>query len=172
MTYSHRMRFKFAPGLPSYPWTSRAYSISSVNGPDQHTDRLHRVEASAVVRPEDPILEFAAVNASGVPDTVKIGLAASVVPPASFVEMGTVTCCRETGMVIISCLRKCVFYREIESKIRCSENIYIQQSLTPRASNIDIWAVSLGVLMQTINCGPILWTKSPRRHREGSEEPL
>lgn len=91
MTYSHRMRFKFAPGLHSYPWTSLACSISSVYGPDQHTDRLHRVEASAVVRPEDPILEFAAVNASGVPYTVQIGLAASVVPPASFVEMGTVT---------------------------------------------------------------------------------
>ncbi|TNN81493.1 hypothetical protein EYF80_008265 [Liparis tanakae] len=47
--------------LRGYPWTSRADSISSVNGPDEHTDRLHGVEASAVVRPEDPILEFAAV---------------------------------------------------------------------------------------------------------------
>lgn len=78
-------------GLHNYTWTSLACGISSVYGPDQQTHGLQRVEASAVVRPEDPILEFAAVNASGVPDTVKVGLAASVVPPASFVEMGTVT---------------------------------------------------------------------------------
>lgn len=81
------------PGLRICPCTSLAYSVSSVYGPDQHADRLHGVEASTVVGPEDPILEFASVDASSVPDTVKIGLAASVVPPASFMEMGTVTCC-------------------------------------------------------------------------------
>ena len=100
------------PGLHSCPWTSLAYSISSVYGPDHHADRLHGVEASAVVSPEDPILEFASVDASVVPDTIKIGLAASVVPPASFVEMGTVSCCGgEEERVMISTLkyRKCVF---------------------------------------------------------------
>ena len=81
------------PGLHSCPCTGLVYSISSVYGPDHHADTLHGVEASAVVGPEDPILEFASVDASGVPDTVKISLATSVVPPASFMEMGTVTCC-------------------------------------------------------------------------------
>lgn len=83
------MSLKFAPASV-WPCSSLAHCLSSVNGPDQHTDRLHRVEASAVVCPENPVLEFAAVDASGVPDTVEIGLAASVVPPASFMEMGTV----------------------------------------------------------------------------------
>lgn len=100
------------PGLHSCPWTSLAYSISSVYGPDQHTDSLHRVEAAAVVGPEDPVLEFAAVNAAGVPDTVEIGLAAGVVPPASFMEMGAVTCRGEAERVVISSVRKCVSHRE------------------------------------------------------------
>ena len=97
MTYPVTM---FLPGLHSCPWFSLASNISSVYGPDQHTDSLHRVEASTIVGPENPILEFAAVNASGVPDTVQIGLTASVVPPASFMEMGTVTCRRETGRLM------------------------------------------------------------------------
>lgn len=73
------------------PWTSLVCRISSVYGSDQYPDRLHGVEASTIVGPENPVLEFAAVDASSVPDTVKIALAASVVPPASFVEVGTVT---------------------------------------------------------------------------------
>lgn len=64
---------------------------ASVYGPDQHANGLHGVETAAVVGPEDPVLEFAAVHSSGVPDTVKVSLATSVVPPASFMEMGTVT---------------------------------------------------------------------------------
>lgn len=104
------------PGLRSCPWTSLAYSISSVYGPDHHADRFHGVEASTVVGPEDPILELATVDASGVPDTVEIGLATSVVPPASFMEMGTVTCCggRDRGM--ISSMRKSVLHRGNDSK--------------------------------------------------------
>lgn len=90
----------FLPGLHSCHWFSLASNVSSVYGPDQHPDSLHRVEASTVVGPENPILEFAAVNASGVPDTVQVGLTASVIPPASFMEMGTVTCSRETGRLI------------------------------------------------------------------------
>lgn len=62
-----------------------------VDGSDQHTDRLHGVEPSAILSPENPILEFAAVDASSVPDTVEVGLSTSIVPPASFMEMGTVT---------------------------------------------------------------------------------
>lgn len=65
---------------------------ASVYGPDQHADRLHGVETPAVVGPEDAVLEFAAVHSSGVPDTVEVGLATGIVPPASFMEMGTVTC--------------------------------------------------------------------------------
>lgn len=120
MTYTVTIQneVQVCPGLHTVaaPGTSLAYSVSSVYGPDHHADRLHRVEASAIVGPEDPILEFAAVDASGVPDTIKIGLAASVVPPASFMEMGTVTCCGETGRAMISSIRKFVFHRENDSK--------------------------------------------------------
>lgn len=65
---------------------------ASVYRSDHHADRLHGVEPSTVVGPEHPILVFAAVDPSGVPDTVQVGLATGVVPPSSFMEMGTVTC--------------------------------------------------------------------------------
>lgn len=112
-TVTIQSEVQVCPGLHSCPWTSLAHSMSSVYGPDQHTDRLHRVEAAAIVGPEDPVLEFAAVDASGVPDTIKIGLATSVVPPASFMEMGTVTCYGEKTQGMSSSL---FFQRENDSK--------------------------------------------------------
>lgn len=81
--------------------TSLAYAFFSIYGPDHHADRLHRVETSAIVGPEDTILVFATVDPSVVPDTVEIGLATSVVPPASFMEMGTITCEWETEELVI-----------------------------------------------------------------------
>lgn len=83
--------FGFCSGLHNYS----AYSISLVYRSDHHANRLHGVEAAAIVGPEDPILVLAPVDASSVPDTVKIGLAASIVPPASLIEMGTIACCGE-----------------------------------------------------------------------------
>lgn len=83
-------------GTKSFHWVSVLFWLdspfpASVDGPDQNTDRLHGVEPSAIFGPENPVLEFAAIDASGVPDTVEIGLSTSVVPPASLMEMGTVT---------------------------------------------------------------------------------
>lgn len=92
--------------MPLDQSASLAHGELSVYGPDHHADGLHRVEASTVVGPEDAVLEFAAVDASGVPDTVEVGLATSVVPPASFVEMGTVTCNWETGRRISSFIHR------------------------------------------------------------------
>lgn len=99
------------PQLPVYR-PAGLYNVSSVYGPDHHADSFHGVEASTVVGPEDPVLELAAVDASGVPDTVEIGLAASVVPPAPFVEVGTVTCRGGRGSGMIRSLGKCVFSTE------------------------------------------------------------
>lgn len=75
---------------PQVPLDQPGFSISSVYWPDEHSDSLHGVEPAAVVSPENPILEFASVYASRVPHAIQVGLAASVVPPASFVEMGAV----------------------------------------------------------------------------------
>lgn len=72
------------------PLDQPGFGISSVYWPDEHSDSLHGVEAAAVVGPENPILEFAAVHAPRVPHAVQVGLATSVVPPASFVEVGAV----------------------------------------------------------------------------------
>lgn len=84
------------------PWTSPLSSMSSVYRPDEHTDGLHGVEAAAIVGPEDSILKFAAVHASRIPHAIQVGLAAGVVPPASFMEMRTVTCNRNWVMVGLS----------------------------------------------------------------------
>lgn len=95
------------PGLHKCPWTSLLSSISSFYWPDEHTDSLHGVEAAAIVGPEDSILKFVAVYASHIPYAIQVGLAASIVPPASFMEMRTVTCNRIWVMVIC-------FYRSLE----------------------------------------------------------
>lgn len=66
-----RRSFKFALAyIHSCPLTSLAYGIISVYGPDHDADRLHGVETSAIVGPEDTILVFAAVDTTVVPDTV------------------------------------------------------------------------------------------------------
>lgn len=95
------VKFAVCRGLHSCPLTSLAYAFFSIYGPDHHADRLHWVETSAIVGPEDTILVFATVDTSVVPDTVEIGLATSVVPPASFMEMGTITCEWETEELVI-----------------------------------------------------------------------
>lgn len=87
-------------GLHRCPWTSLLSSICSVYRPDEHTDSLHGVEAAAIVGPEDSILKFAAVYTSRIPYAIQVGLAAGIVPPASFMEMRTVTC-NGNWMVVI-----------------------------------------------------------------------
>lgn len=88
------------PGLHRCPWTSLVSSISSLYRPDEHTDSLHGVEAAAIVGPEDSVLKFAAVYTSRVPYAIQVRLAARIVPPASFMEMCTVTCNRNWMVVI------------------------------------------------------------------------
>lgn len=66
-------------------------AMFSLDGPDHEADRLERVETSSVFSPEDPVLEFAAVNSPAVPHAVQVGLAAGVIPPAALVEVGAVT---------------------------------------------------------------------------------
>lgn len=65
---------------------------ASVDGSDHHAHSFHRVEASSVVRPEDAVLELVAIHAASVPDTIKIGLATCIVPPATLMEVSTVSC--------------------------------------------------------------------------------
>ena len=84
------------PGLCS-PRSDSTGPRPSVYGPDHDADRLHGVEAPAVLGPEDPVLVLAAVDATGVPHAVEVGLAAAVVPPASLLEVGAVTCRERPG---------------------------------------------------------------------------
>lgn len=65
---------------------------ASVNRSDHHAHSFHRVEASSVVRPEDAVLELVPIHTARVPHTIEIGLATCVVPPATFVEVSTVSC--------------------------------------------------------------------------------
>lgn len=64
----------------------------SVNRSDHEADRLEGVEPPSVFRPEDSVLELAAVDTPTVPHPVQVGLAAGVVPPPPLVEVGAVTC--------------------------------------------------------------------------------
>lgn len=68
------------------------FGFASVNGPDHHAHSFHGVEASSVVRPEDAILELVAIHATRVPDAIKIGLPTCIVPPATLMEVSTVSC--------------------------------------------------------------------------------
>lgn len=68
------------------------FGFASVNRSDHHAHSFHGVEASSVVRPEDAVLELVAIHATRVPDSVEIGLAACIVPPATFMEVSTVSC--------------------------------------------------------------------------------
>lgn len=62
-----------------------------VYGSDHEADGLEGIEPSSVFRPKDSILKLAAVNPPAVPDSIQVGLATSVIPPAALMEVGTVT---------------------------------------------------------------------------------
>lgn len=64
----------------------------SVNRSDHHAYGFHGVEASSVVRPEDAILELVAIHTTRVPHAIKVGLTTCIVPPATFMEVSTVSC--------------------------------------------------------------------------------
>lgn len=69
-----------------------SFGLALVDGSDQHAHSFHGVEASAVVCPEDAVLELVAIHTAGVPDAIEIGLATCIVPPATFMEVSTVSC--------------------------------------------------------------------------------
>lgn len=68
-------------------------------GPDHHHHFLERVGASSELSPVDPILVAAPVMAPAVPDPIEVGVGAGVVPPASLLVVGAVSCRREGGEV-------------------------------------------------------------------------
>lgn len=69
-----------------------SFVFTSVNRSDHHAHSFHGVEASAVVRPEDAVLELVTIHAAGVPHSIEIGLATCIVPPATFMEVSAVSC--------------------------------------------------------------------------------
>lgn len=64
-------------------------------GPDHHHHFFERVGASSELSPVDAVLVAAPVMAPTVPDPVEVGVGAGIVPPASFLVVGTVSCKRE-----------------------------------------------------------------------------
>lgn len=66
-------------------------------GPDHHHHFLERVGASSELSPVDSILVAASVMAPTVPDPIEVGVGAGVIPPASLLVVGAVSCRREGG---------------------------------------------------------------------------
>lgn len=64
-------------------------------GPDHHHHFFERVGASSELSPVDAVLVAAPVMAPTVPDPVEVGVGAGIIPPASFLVVGTVSCKRE-----------------------------------------------------------------------------
>lgn len=65
--------------------------LISIDWSNHQANGFERVETSAILRPENAILKFAAVDPSTVPNTVQVGLATRVVPPAALMEVSAVT---------------------------------------------------------------------------------
>lgn len=64
-------------------------------GPDHHHHFLERVGAAAELSPVDSVLVAAPVVAPAVPDPIEVGVGAGIVPPASLLVVGTVSCRKE-----------------------------------------------------------------------------
>lgn len=64
-------------------------------GPDHHHHFLERVGASSELSPVDPILVAAPVMAPTIPDPIEVGVGAGVIPPASLLVVGAVSCRRQ-----------------------------------------------------------------------------
>lgn len=63
----------------------------SVNRSDHEADWLEGVETSSILCPKDSILKFAAVNPPTVPYTIQVGLTTGIIPPATLMEVRTIT---------------------------------------------------------------------------------
>lgn len=72
-------------------------SMVSINRSDHQSHRLEGVKTSSIICPEDSILKFATVNTPAIPYTIQVGLATSIVPPTTFMEVSAVTWWRETS---------------------------------------------------------------------------
>lgn len=75
--------------------------LISIDWSNHQANGFERVETSAILRPENAILKFAAVDPSTVPNTVQVGLATRVVPPAALMEVSAVT--RKGVLVTVEC---------------------------------------------------------------------
>lgn len=64
-------------------------------GPDHHHHFLERVGASSELSPVDSVLVAAPVMAPAVPDPIEVGVGTGVIPPASLLVVGTVSCRRQ-----------------------------------------------------------------------------
>lgn len=65
---------------------------SQPQGPDQHGSLLERVSPATKLGPVDTVLVAAAVVATMVPHTIEVGVGTGMIPPASPLVQGTVTC--------------------------------------------------------------------------------
>lgn len=62
---------------------------------DHHSDLLQGIRSSTELGPVNSILVAAAVMTTAVPHAVQVGVGAGVVPPTTFLIVGTVSCERE-----------------------------------------------------------------------------
>ena len=69
-------------------------SETSVNRLDHHLYSPQGVGPASVFSPENPILVLASVMATSVPYSVEVRVCTGIVPPASFMKVGAVSCRR------------------------------------------------------------------------------
>lgn len=62
--------------------------------PDHHGDLLQGIRATAELRPVNSILVAAAVMPTAVPHAIQVRVGAGVVPPATLLIVGTISCMR------------------------------------------------------------------------------
>lgn len=72
------------------------YLEPSVNGLDHHLHCSQGVGPASVLSPENPVLVLASVMATSVPYTIEVRVCTGIVPPASFMKVGAVSCRRNT----------------------------------------------------------------------------
>lgn len=82
-------------------------------GPDHHHHFLERVGPSSELSPVDSILVAAPVMAPTVPDPVEVGVGTGIIPPASLLVVGTVSCRRQgrRSQGGGSCIQGCHLFR-------------------------------------------------------------
>lgn len=81
-------------GTGKWSSVSSLWRRSSVNRLDHHLNCLQGVRPASVFGPENSILVLASVMASSIPHSIEVRVCTGVVPPTSFVKVGTVSCGR------------------------------------------------------------------------------